>query len=330
MAQATVLGHSVKRHEPEAVFLIVLADKKAKAIDYSEIPFEVVSAASIEPQLDQLARKYGIVELNTCIKPRIFEYLFSERSADRVVYLDPDIRVYAPLAELDDVLDGTNIALTPHILTPIPLDGKNPTENLFLACGLYNLGFIAAKRSPETQAVMAWWKDRTYAAGYVKPEAGMFVDQLYMNLVPLLFSEVSVMRHEGYNMAPWNLHERTLSRENDVYLVNATRKLVFFHFSSFRVDSGELPVHYYNRFSMRERSDMADLYARYNEDLKSAGYHRYHGVPWAYGKVETPGRFNELSKKGRALCRDGVMWGLRRLPPSFTERAYRVLKESRG
>src|SRR5262249_49877928 len=145
-----------------------------------------------------------------------------------------------------------------HILTPIQLDGKRPTENTFLRYGVYNLGFISARRTDESLALMRWWKERTYSAGHFSPDGGMFVDQLYMNLAPLLFGGISVLRHEGYNVAPWNLHERVLSNKDGSYVVNDTFPLVFFHFSSFRVDSGELPLHHYNRFTMKSRPDLVE------------------------------------------------------------------------
>jgi hypothetical protein len=243
--------------------------------------------------------------------------------------VDPDIRVYAPLSELDAVFEQSNVALTPHILTPLPDDGRFPRENAFLRFGIYNLGFIALKKADETVALARWWKERTYAAGYIKPEAGMFVDQLYANLMPLFFKGVSVLRHEGYNMAPWNLHERRLTREGSTHLVNG-KKLVFFHFSSFRMDSGDLPVHHYNRFSMKDRPDLAELYASYNADLKAAGYARYRGIRWAYAPAEKPKSISGPRRWGRALGRIGVLWAIKVLPTSITDRVYQALRDTRA
>ncbi len=76
LAQAQVLGNSLKQFHPESNFIIGLVDEKIKEIDYSRIPFEVLPVSSIEPKLDELLTKYDIIELNTCIKPAMFEYLF--------------------------------------------------------------------------------------------------------------------------------------------------------------------------------------------------------------------------------------------------------------
>jgi hypothetical protein len=328
LAQATVLGRSVKRHNPAATFLIVLVDLKIDEIDYAAIPFEVLTAESIEPRTVELALKYDIIELNTCIKPRVIEYLFSERNAERVIYLDPDTKVFAPLSAVEEALDNFNVVLTPHALTPIPLDGKTPTEIAFLRFGVFNLGFIALKKSAETVRLAGWWKERTYAAGQIRPEDGIFVDQLYVNLVPILFADVFTLRHPGYNMAPWNLHERTLDVDGDGYRVNVSQRLVFFHFSSFRINSSDLPVHAYNRFSMKDRPDLVALYRDYTEELKGAGHARYSGIGWAYRKAALRQR-GALEKRARTLCGKGVVWGIRRLPASVREQAYRLFRDLR-
>jgi hypothetical protein len=331
MAQATVLGNSVMQHDSSSVFLIVLADLKSKEIDYGNIPFEVLPTSSIEPRSEELASKYDIIEFNTCIKPRVIEYLFTERDAERVIYLDPDIRVYSPLTEVDEVLETANVALTPHAYTPIVPDGKEPTDNLFLRFGIYNLGFIALNHNDETLRLARWWKDRTFTSGFRRPAIGQFVDQLYINLAPILFDGVSLLRHDGYNVAPWNFHERMLSVKDGLYWVNANRPLVFFHFSSFRIDSAELPIHNYNRYAMRDRPDLVELHASYNDELKNAGYLRYSPIPWAYLSPERDGGTpQDTRRKVWAVIRSRLIWCVRRLPSPVTDRAFQILRDAKG
>lgn len=329
LAQAMVLGASIRRHIPSAEFIIVLADRKTSLVDYGQIPFEVLAIESFEPRAAELAAKYDIIEFNTCIKPRVFEYLFVERGADRVVYLDPDIRAYGAMPELERALDTANVVITPHVLTPIPMDGKGPSENHILRFGVYNFGFIAMKQGHEALALSRWWKERTYEAGYSKPDAGMFVDQIYGNLMVVFFKGVSMLDHPGYNMAPWNLHERVLSRAADGFLVNGAHRLIFYHFSSFKIDSGELPLHYYNRYTMRDRPDLVDLHAAYNDELKNAGYQRFRSVPWAYARQVTPSPFDGLRRSVRTAGRVGITWAIKVLPDSVTDGVYQTLRAHR-
>ncbi len=337
LGQAIVLGQSLRRHDPQTTFVIGLADRKSDAVDYAAIPFEVLPIETIEPRAAELAAKYDIVELNTCIKPRIFEHLLAERGADQVAYLDPDVQVFAPLAGMDALVDPTNFLLTPHALTPVPLDGRTPAETSFLKFGVYNLGFIAIRRGDEAARMLAWWKERTYAAGYIRPDAGMFVDQLWVNLVPILFRGARVVHDPGWDMAPWNLHERSLVRGQDgawwVEGAAGSARLAFFHFSSFRLDTGELPLHHYDRYKMAARPDLTEIYAAYNQALKDAGYAKYIKVPWAWARpgdgTGTGAPKNGVVRSARRALGRGLMWGLQRLPASVTERAYRMLRDAR-
>jgi len=282
LAQATVLGNSLKQFHPTASFLIILVDEKNDSINYQAIPFEILPVATIEPGLRELLIKYDIIELNTCVKPRVVEYLFQERDADTVVYLDPDIQLFEKLTELESALQKHLIILTPHIYTPIPIDDKKPSENTFLNYGLYNLGFIALRNGNETMRFVSWWKEHTYKQGFFNVKDGLFVDQLPINLVPLFFKEVYILQHFGYNMAPWNLHERYLTQQGDQYLINDKDRLKFFHFSSFRFDGNELPLHHYDRFRLKDRPDLHAIYGAYNQALKTAGYTFYAGFPCIY------------------------------------------------
>jgi hypothetical protein len=283
LGQAKVLGESLKIHEPDSHFIVALVDEFIKEIDYDSFPFEVLTIRSIEPNIDVLADKYNIIELNTCVKPRIFEFLRTERAAQTAIYLDPDIKVYSPFEEVRQAfLTGSSIVLTPHIYTPIPRDGKTPGENAFLNFGIYNLGFIALRYTDESARFISWWKDWTYYSGYFNVKDGMFVDQLPINLAPIFFKEVHILNHRGYNMAPWNLHERKLSRRGDDTMVNEGEQLRFFHFSSFRLDSEEWPGRFYTRFSLQDRPDLRLVSDSYNEDLKQAGYAYFATFPCIY------------------------------------------------
>jgi hypothetical protein len=282
LGQASVLGKSVLQHHPAAEFTVFLIDELSPEIKYGDLGFEVIPIADIEPDILSLAVKYDIVELNTSVKPRVFEYLMTVKNQEKVIYLDPDIRVYSYFEAVDAGLDKFNILLTPHIFTPIPHDGKTPQESLFLNYGIYNLGFIAVRKSAETLRFMNWWRDWTYNKGYNSTADGIFVDQLPVNFAPLFFEGVDIIHSRGYNMAPWNLHERILSTSGNNILVNEKDRLAFYHFSSFRLGSFELPVHGYTRYTMQDRPDLRDIHLQYDQELGASGYQAFRKLACSY------------------------------------------------
>lgn len=302
LAQATILGKSIRAHEPESKFLVFLCDRKNSAVDYDNVADEVIEIANIEPDFNELMLKYNIIELNTAIKPRAVEYLFESKMAEKVIYLDPDIKIFKPLDVLYSDLDHYSILLTPHIYTPVPIDGMKPGESTFLNYGIYNLGFLALRNDSIARDFAAWWKNRTYKEGYSKPAVGLFVDQLPINHVPIFFKGVRVLENRGLNMAPWNLHERLLSERDGKYLVNSREELIFFHFSSFGVDSGELPLIHYNRYRMKDRPDLKKLYADYNEEIKVNKYEFYSQIVSVYSE-ERALYLKQLKKRNTKLSR---------------------------
>lgn len=273
LAQASVLGESIKRHEKNVKFIIFLCDRKLSDINYHSLADEVIEVAEVEPDIENLAIKYNIIELNTAVKPTVAQYLFEKYRAEIIVYLDPDCKLYNGLREVYESLKDRSIVLLPHIYTPIPIDGKTPGENVFLNYGVYNLGFIGLRNTTETQNFLSWWKNTTYSLGRIDVENGIFVDQLPINHVPLFFNGVKILRHWGMNVAPWNLHERYLTKtDNKSFLVNKSQELVFYHFSSFKMEPLELPLSQYNRFTLADRPDLIGLYSTYKDELLEKGY----------------------------------------------------------
>jgi len=283
LAQAIALGNSLLQHNPGYVFEIGLVDKRVPQIDYAAIPFEIVEVESIGiSEFDEMFKRYSITELNTAVKPFYFRYFFNSLpEIESIIYLDPDILVYRPFTELEEVLIQYEIVITPHLTTPIN-DDKFQAENDFLNAGLYNLGFIALKRGEESQKLIDWWAGRLETKAYIDFASGMFTDQLWINFVPLFFNRVQIFCHPGYNMAYWNLHERQLMDTEEVVKNNISYSLVFFHFSGYNLLIPEVLSKYQNRFTFENRKDIVDLFRNYSEKLVENGYNTFIRVPCYY------------------------------------------------
>lgn len=273
LAQAKTFTESLLSENQDITVFIFLIDKKKSEIDYKYFaPAEVIEVNdSVFGQFNELITKYNIVELNTAVKPFLFEYL-SKRFSDcnRLYYFDPDIFIYHNLGLLDQLLNDNDILLTPHFLTPVPIDGLEPFENLALNYGTFNLGFLAI--NPETKnakAFLKWWGQRTFRFGYSRVDQGFFVDQLWFNLVPIFFERVFLIRHPGYNMAPWNLHERSIKlyKDGDGIILESDYPLVFYHFSSYDFSKPDLLSTKYTRYSFKQNPSLRKLHRDYAEKI---------------------------------------------------------------
>jgi len=283
--QAQTLGESVKANCLNSKFYIGLADELDERINYADIDAEIIPIKSIEPAVTHLIQKYNIIEFNTAIKPRYFEYFLHETDATQVTYLDPDICVFADPQDAMANFPESEIFLTPHILTPILIDEKKPAEPLFLNYGLYNLGFIHIKKGQQSVKLIDWWKQRTYKYGFDKPAIGLFTDQLWMNLAPILFSKVQILTHMGLNMAPWNLHERVLTSADGKYMVNSNQPLLFYHFSGFAINQWKIHKDY-DRFTFHNRPDLSELYTEYKKKLDKHRRTFFSNIQWSFQNIK--------------------------------------------
>lgn len=286
LAYARTLSASyLAQHPGHLFFVLIVADLRAedRAV-FAGDGFTPVMLMEIG--LDDVLRegmKYDILELNTNVKPTFMKYLIRTFNLETLIYLDPDIFVYGPLAPVFEALDsGAHAVLTPHLTMPIT-DDKLPSEQDQLYNGTYNLGFIGVRASEETNRILSWWERRCLDSGFSEGRTGLFVDQKWMNLAPGLFDGVMILRHVGCNMAYWNLQERWLEQKQPVemgrkYTVRGAfgeiSDLCFFHFSGIVVDDPEMLSKNTNRFTLAERPDLKELFAEYklavlgNKDVK--------------------------------------------------------------
>jgi hypothetical protein len=159
-------------------------------------------------------------------------------------------------------------------------------EPTVLNVGLYNLGFIAVRRSEETDKFLQWWMIKLKKQCVIDLKNGLFVDQLWINFVPVYYEKVLVLKHPGYNMAYWNLHERTVTRGNKGYTVNDRFPLVFFHFSGFNFNKPDSISKYQLKYSFEQRPDLAPLFEEYRKMVLHNRFEHFSKLPCAYVQLK--------------------------------------------
>ena len=254
--------------------------------------------------LDRMVVQYTILELNTAIKPFVFTHLFGREDADRVIYFDPDIQLYASGEPLLRRLDSAEVVLTPHLSAPLD-DDKHPSDLAILQSGTYNLGFLALRRSAQTRQMVKWWSRKLERDCVVDIPRGLFTDQKWMDLVPGFCFDVHVERDAGWNVAYWNLaHRDVQGSARDGYRVNG-RPLFFFHFSGYTPGSGTISKHQ-DRFTLAGCTAAAQaLFKGYGASVAAHGRERFSKLPYAFATLAdgTP-----LPDCARQLIREQLDW----------------------
>ena len=277
---------SVALHHPEADRYCVIVDRDLSLArecpqDFAVLPLQELNL----PDGDEFLFQYTILELNTAVKPWALHTLM-QRGYDKVVYIDPDISLYAPMHEVMSALDnGSELVLTPHLLAPMT-DALVPTELDIRRAGTYNLGFCAFKNTPAMQALLEWWQSKLHRHCVNETDKGIFVDQSWMDLVPGMFANVFVLRHPGYNVAYWNMAQRPLALQNNNYTVLG-QPLVFAHFSGLDPQQPHKVSKHQNRFNFGNINEaLRSLIDDYCQRVVANNIAHYKQQPYGFAKFD--------------------------------------------
>ena len=305
LAQAKTMADSLVKYNPDYKVVIGLFDKINDRDVSSVKNYSLVEINGTQiPDFEKLFDRYTPFELSCLAKPYLANWLLKTYpKVEKLLYFDSDILFFDQMTPIENDLDLHNIVLTPHVVSPMQGDDRPNLRN-FLNAGLYNGGFFAIRRSDEALHFLRWWQDRVWHEGYFNFAEGMFVDQLWLNYVPLFYPNTLISKHAGYNLAYWNMHERTVSQKEGKFWVNDSVPLVFFHFSGYHLAHSEhLSVHQ-DRYSFANRPDVKPLYDIYKQALTDNNDANFKNLPNAY---HNPSYFYQKNKALRrvliAACR---------------------------
>lgn len=280
---ARTLMQSVAQQLPDADRYCVIVDRDLSHAAELAGEFKTIELGSLNlPDGDDFLFQYNVLELNTAVKPWALEHLI-RCGYSNVLYIDPDIVLYRPLTEVLSLLEaGSDLVLTPHLLSPV-LDTRKPDELDIRRAGTYNLGFCALRGTDNMLGMLHWWQGKLQRHCIIAHDRGIFVDQSWMDLVPGLFPNVSVLRHPGYNVAYWNIAQRPVIKEGADFLV-VGEPLAFFHYSGLNPLSPQPVSKHQDRFTLDNvGAAVAELIRDYCQRVINNGIEHYREVPYAFG-----------------------------------------------
>ncbi len=278
-----VLMKSVEAVHPEYHRMLCLADRVNHYFDPEDDNFEVIQAEDLGiPNFHDMAFRYDIMEFNTAVKPFMFQWVFENSDLDAVIYLDPDIRVFTRMEELEKRLAaGESMVLTPHITRPLE-DDLIPNDAHMLQSGVFNLGFVAFRRTDEAMEFIKWWGRRLEKQCVAELDKGLFVDQKWCDLAPCFVEKLSILRDHEYNVAYWNILNRRVEKTSQGWQVDG-RDMVFFHYSGVDASASKNLSKHQNRFKLGELPVIRRLITDYIRDLRCNGLKECANFPYAYG-----------------------------------------------
>src|SRR5271170_7476323 len=239
LPKVRILCRSLKRHHPEAIIHLALADLRPEWLSAKGEPFDhILDIGDLAiPNWKAWSFTHNIVELSTAIKPFALRHLLRQPGSETVLYFDPDTVLFSRVDDILATLQGANVALTPHQVKPEQtLEAILDNEVASLKHGIFNLGFIGVRDTEEGRRFTDWWADRVYRLCRAEVESGLFTDQKWINFAPVFFDGVAIIKSTRHNVATWNLTTRRLLGSFESGFEVDGEPLSFYHFSGF--DSG--------------------------------------------------------------------------------------------
>jgi hypothetical protein len=182
----------------------------------------------------QIIKKYSrkMDRLRWSLKSVFLVHLLDKN--DKVIYIDNDIHFFNDPCFLFDALNVSPVLLTPHHYPRDPESKQNWFEANFRV-GLYNAGFFGANKA--AKEVLAWWAKACLYRCEKNYYRGLFDDQKYLDLVPIIEPKTKIVDHLGCNVAEWNKEICKVKMQGDHFIVNENIPLIFYHFNGFSLQN---------------------------------------------------------------------------------------------
>ena len=195
---------------------------------HSKIKFILLSELTSDLSINIINKYRGNLDkLRWALKSCFLLHLLNNYT--KIIYIDNDVFFYNSPLFLFDKLTSSSILLTPHFYEANPSQRQNWLEANFRV-GLFNAGFIGV--NIYAMPFLEWWANCCLYNVKKSFWRGLFDDQKYLDLVPVLFNDVEILKHPGCNLSGWNYKNYHLSRlVNGDILIDDIYPIVFIHFA---------------------------------------------------------------------------------------------------
>jgi hypothetical protein len=284
LALARVTAASLRLHQPDLPFVLLLVDGDGRADDESA-DYSLLSPAALGvADLPGLRFRHGELELTYALTPRLIDHLLDAGHAG-VVFLKQETLILDTLAPVLTRAHGNAALLTPHFLTPPEGEDALRREFGVLLAGIFNGGFMVFAAADEARAFLGWWWRKTAPGCYWDVAHGRHFEQRWLDFAPSLMPSCRVLRDPGVNIGHWNLKERCLRADRDGFSVDGSRCRVF-RFSGYQPEYPERVTRHNPDFLVDHTGDAAAIFAAYRRQLLAAGHAAYQQQHYAFDRFD--------------------------------------------
>lgn len=192
-----VLYESFKKHSPGVKQILYFIGKN--------VPSRFDEVVDITQWFDDTNSSYTPLERICSLRARVVLDAF-EKGYERVVFCGAKLEFFS--CPFDLIVFDENAVVTPHILEPLPEDGKFPSNSTVSFSGHISTDLVAFKNCTEIIRFLNW-QDRILQRR-CKSSQHTYLDQSWLNFLPFFVDNVKILRDPRYNVAYWNYYQRQL------------------------------------------------------------------------------------------------------------------------
>lgn len=237
-----VLYNSLVRNAKESfkLFIFCFDDKTYDILEELDLKCAILLRSSVleNELMIRLKKQRSKAEYCWTCTPQVIEYVLNNFDVQSVTYIDSDLYFFDNPQTLFDEIEKTdaNIVITEH-----RFDDNYFGRRMLKRSGKYCVEFNYFDQSENSRECLKWWKDKCLEWCYHIYEPERMGDQKYLEKFPILFKGVHELQNLGGGVAPWNLAQYALERQNDcgqIFLKDRKSgekfKLIFYHFQNIR------------------------------------------------------------------------------------------------
>lgn len=189
----------------------------------------LISLKAIEnDELFALKSSRTIAEYCWTLKPIVLLHIFDHyNNIDRLTYLDADLYFFDNPKAIYESTPKAAVLLSKH-------DYIKELEAIENEVGRFNSGIISFRNNSYGRSCLYWWKEKCINWCFNTTVTGQFGDQKYLEDMPILFKNVSIIDVPGINIAPWNDSKFTFYKKDGKLYIN-DNPLIVYHYCGFRV-----------------------------------------------------------------------------------------------
>ena len=223
------LAESLKEHQHPFVLNVLVIDDHGP-FEFENCIFFKLSEISAQHNAAEIMAKYkgNKDKLRWSLKPVLMKYLLEQHEIERLIYLDNDLFFFSDYEFLFELLQDHRFILTPHHYKNDPNKNQNWLEANF-RIGLYNAGFVGVNKG--AIKTLQWWADCCLYRCEKNLFRGLFDDQKYLDIIPIIEESAHIIRHKGCNVAGWNTEACERRIVDYKVLIDGKFEIVFMHFN---------------------------------------------------------------------------------------------------